>query len=585
VLPFLYLQEGNLMLSIVMQHTRGRSRVSFFLAPLIMLCEVFCDLQQPTLMSHIIDNGLAKGDMHYVLVQASWMLLFAVLGLAAGGLCGVLGSYASLNMGAALREHMLTISLNSRKAGGLAPDTLITRITNDVTQMQNLVMMITRGMVRSPMLMLGGIVMSVLVCPRLAPILLIALPILVIFMLVIVRRSLPLYTHMQQQVDGINRVMRENLQGVKTIKAFVLEPHQQQQFTQANAELTQSSQNAAMATVMLAPVIQLVLNLGVIVALAYGGSLAISKTISDGQIIAFVNYMIQITTAMIGTVNIITAFSRAITSAARVQDVLAESAEELAVGSSANAPQDSSLVFKHVTFTYAEGSAPVLEDVNFTLPDGQWLGIIGTTGSGKTTLVQLLTRAFDEYAGSITIGGRNVRQLDLAAVHSKVAVATQDALLFSGSVRSNLQYGVPGADTTVLDQASAAAAADEFLHGDYDGHVEQKAKNFSGGQRQRLNIARALVTARDILVLDDATSAVDQTTNAEIQHRLETTRAHRSTIIISQRVSNIMHCKQILVLENGRVTARGSHEQLIASSPFYARLVATQLGGDAHANA
>lgn len=488
-------------------------------------------------------------------------------------------------MGAALREDMLTISLNSRRAGGLPPDTLITRITNDVTQMQNLVMMMTRGMVRSPMLMFGGIVMSVLVCPRLAPILLVALPVLVIFMLVEVRRSLPLYTRMQQRVDGVNRVMRENLQGVKTIKAFVLEPHQHAQFTATNEELTVSSQNAAMATVLLAPVIQLVLNLGVIVALAYGGSLAISNTISDGQIIAFVNYMIQITTAMIGTVNIITAFSRAITSATRVQDVLDEAAGETQVGDAGMAPTSSGLAFQHVTFGYNAGSAPVLNDVSFSLPAGKWLGIIGATGSGKTTLVQLLTRAFDDYAGSITLGGQDVRQLDLAAVHSKVAVATQDSLLFSGTVRSNLQYGAPGASDVQLTTAAETAAASEFLHGDYDAVVQQRAKNFSGGQRQRLNIARALVPDRDILVLDDATSAVDQATNAQIQRQLEATRQGRSTIIISQRVSNIMACDQILVLEDGQITACGTHDELVASSPFYARLVATQLGGDDHADA
>ncbi|WP_125704698.1 ABC transporter ATP-binding protein [Lacticaseibacillus daqingensis] len=573
------------MFRIVMAHTHGRARWCFFLAPLVMLGEVFCDLQQPTLMANIIDHGLAKGDMAFVVHEAVWMLGFALLGLVAGASTGVLGSYASLAMGQQLREHMLAVALNSRKADGLAPATLITRITNDVTQMQNLVMMVTRGMVRSPMLMLGGIVMSVIVSPALAPILFVTLPALIIFMLVIVRRSLPKYLAMQQSVDDMNRVMRENLQGAKTIKSYVLEPHQRAQFTATNDTLLARSQAAAMATVTLAPVIQLVLNLGVVVALAYGGSLAIRSTISTGQIIAFVNYMIQITTAMIGTVNIITAFSRAITSAGRVQAVLVEAQGAVPMGSPANAPTGSAIQFDHVTFGYA-ASMPILNDISFTVPDGQWLGIIGTTGSGKTSLINLMTRAFDAYTGTIRIGGVDVQTLDLAAVHRKVKVATQDAQLFSGTVQTNLTYGAPAADAAALTEGAYVANADEFLAtlpAGMAAPVEQHGKNFSGGQRQRLNIARAVVPDADILVLDDATSAVDQTTNATIQRRLMQARANRTTVIISQRVANLMHAQEILVLQGGRITARGTHAELLRISPFYAQLVQTQLGGGRHA--
>ncbi len=312
------------LFKIIMQHAHGKSRLCFFLAPFVMLGEVFCDLQQPTLMSQIIDNGLGKGDMTYVINHMLLMLLFAILGLFFGVGAGTLGSYASLTMGKALRSRMLHIALADRSPHGLEPATMITRITNDVTQMQNLMMMVTRGLVRSPMLMLGGIVMSVIVCPNLAPILFVIIPILIVFLSFVVRRSIPLYTKMQQAVDTINRVMRENLQGAKTIKAYVLENHQFSQFKTENEQLRQKSQNAATATVILAPIIQLLLNLGVVVALGYGGNLAISHLISNGEIMAFVNYMIQITTAMVQTVNIITSFSRAVTSTTRVQAVLDE---------------------------------------------------------------------------------------------------------------------------------------------------------------------------------------------------------------------------------------------------------------------
>lgn len=551
-----------------------------------MLGEVLCDLQQPTLMSQIIDRGLAQHDLNYVVSHAALMLMFAILGLGFGAGSGTLGTYASLKMGEALRERLLRNALLNRKPGGLAPATLITRITNDVTQMQNLVMLVTRGMVRSPMLLLGGIVMSVIVCPDLSPILFVIMPILVIFLLVVVKRSVPLYTKMQQAVDGVNRSMRENLLGMKTIKAYVLENHQLTRFNTSNQNLKQASQKATLATVPLSPVIQLMLNLGVVFALGYGGQLAISHTISNGQIIAFVNYMIQITTAMIQTVNIITSFSRAITSSARVQAVLDEQPADETTQLTTTQPLDSSLQFTDVTFGY-EQSRPILNHLTLQVPDGQWLGIIGATGSGKSSMINLLTRSFDQYNGQIEIGGVDIQRLSLDTVHQQVAVALQDSLLFSGSVRGNLAYGVPNASTATLTTAAHVADADEFidqLPGKLDAPVEQLGKNFSGGQRQRLNLARAIAPDAPILVLDDATSAVDQVTNARIKQRLQQTRTGKTTLIISQRVTNVMDCQQIIVLTDGQISAKGTHDELMQRSTFYRDLVTTQLGGGQRAN-
>ncbi|WP_125588090.1 ABC transporter ATP-binding protein [Companilactobacillus jidongensis] len=575
------------MFKIIMQHIHGRAKLFFFMSPLIMMGEVFCDLQQPTLMSQIIDNGLAKNDLHYVINHALLMLMFAMLGLIFGATGGTLGSYASLKMGQQLRSHMLEISLIDRNPGGLEPATLITRITNDVTQMQTLVMMMTRGMVRSPMLLFGGIVMSIIICPDLAPILFVIMPILVIFLLIVVLKSIPKYTKMQQAIDTVNRIMRENLQGAKTIKSYVLENHQMNQFKDENNHLRQTSQNAAMATVILSPIIQLMLNLGVVVALGYGGSLAISKTISNGQIIAFVNYMIQITSAMIQTVNIITSFSRAITSSARVQAVLDEEPKKQVTTSSNDKPVDDSISFDDVTFGY-QTSEPILDKVTFNVPDGDWLGIIGATGSGKSSLIKLLTRSFDEYDGIIKIGGVDIQKMNLQDVHQKMTVALQDSLLFSGTVRSNLTYGNESATDEDLDVSSDIADASEFidkLPKRYDSVVEQTGKNFSGGQRQRLNIARSIVPNSDILVMDDATSAVDQETNARIKNRLEKYRKNKTTIIISQRVTNVMDCNQIIVLINGRISASGTHKELLKESTFYRQLVQTQLGGGINGHA
>ncbi|MFD1484872.1 ABC transporter ATP-binding protein [Lacticaseibacillus baoqingensis] len=571
------------MFTIIMTHTHGKARIAFFLAPAIMLGEVLCDLQQPTQMAQIIDHGLAQGDGHYVLMHASLMLGFALLGLMCGATCGTLGSYASLKMGEALRSEMLTIALTSRDPAGLAPATLITRITNDVTQMQNLVMMVTRGLVRSPLLLIGGIVMSTIVCPDLAPILFVIMPLLVVYLLVIVRRSLPLYTAMQQAVDRVNRSMRENLQGAKTIKSYVLEDHQLTSFNADNTHLQMTSQKAALATVTLAPVIQLLLNLGVVIALGYGGSLAIAKTISSGQIIAFVNYMIQITTAMIQTVNIITAFSRAITSAARVQAVLAENPP--AVSATGMPPVDAAIDFHQVSFGY-DAAEPILANINLHIDAGTTCGIVGPTGSGKSSLINLLTRSFDQYTGTITIGGVDIQQLSLPMVHQQLSVALQDSVLFSGTIASNLRFGDPQASAAQLSAAAHTAVADEFIEPlpkRFDAPVAQRGKNFSGGQRQRLNLARAFVPDHAIVILDDATSAVDQTTNAQIKSRLAQARHGQTTIIISQRVTNVIACDQIIVLDAGKITAQGTHEELLTRSPFYQQLVATQLGGGRYA--
>lgn len=572
------------MFTIIMHHTHGKARAAFFLAPLIMLGEVLCDLQQPTLMSQIIDSGLAQGDGHYVLTHAALMLMFALLGVMCGATCGTLGSYASLKMGESLRSQMLDIALISRDPAGLAPATLITRITNDVTQMQNLVMMVTRGMVRSPMLLLGGIVMSAIVCPDLAPILFIIMPILVVFLLFVVRRSIPKYLAMQQAVDRVNRSMRENLQGAKTIKSYVLEDHQLAQFNADNLNLQTTSQQAAMATVTLGPVIQLMLNLGVVTALAYGGSLAISSTISNGQIIAFVNYMIQITTAMIQTVNIITAFSRAITSATRVQAVLDETVK--VPQATPQVPVDNTIVFDHVTFGYDQAT-PILADINLTIPAGTTLGIVGPTGSGKSSLINLLTRTYDDYSGTITIGGVDIQKLSLEALHARIGVALQDSILFSGTIGANLRFAKADATLGELQTAADMAAASEFitpLAQQFDAPVEQRGKNFSGGQRQRLNLARAFTGDRPIVVLDDATSAVDQSTNAQIKAALANSRDHETTIIISQRVTNVMDCDHIIVIAAGQIQAAGTHDELMQHSQFYQDLVKTQLGGGRYAD-
>ena len=573
------------MLNIIWQHTHGWQRVCLFAAPLIMLGEVFSDLQQPTLMAHIVDTGLKNGGNNQVIVQTGiWMVFFAILGMFCGSGCNAFGSYASLKMGRALRNHLMDLSLKTRNGQEISTPTLITRITNDVIQMQNLVMTLTRSMIRAPFLLLGGIVMAAIVSPKIAWILFIVVPVLLIFMGSIIAYSVPLFTKMQRAIDHINLVMRENLLGIKTVKSYVLEKQQYDSFQTTNDQVKQASVNAQHSVIILSPIVTVVLNISVVAALWFGGRLHTQNLISDGQIIAFVNYMIQITNAMINTIDTVSSLSRAQTATIRIREILnlphdAPQSETVAL------PAANSIQFDHVSFAYPDAEN-VLTDINFNLKDGQKLGIIGTTGSGKTTLVDLLTRLYDVTAGSIMVGGININDLTLSQLRHKIAVAPQTSTLFSGTIASNLRYGSETATTTDLKRAAQTAAADEFISTREQGleaPVTQRGNNFSGGQKQRLNIARALVAKPDILILDDVTSAVDLATDARIQRALRQDRKGKTTVTIAQRISSIIDSDLILVLDQGRLVAQGTHAQLLQSSPFYQEVAQTQLGGGQHA--
>lgn len=389
---------------------------------------------------------------------------------------------------------------------------------------------------------------------------------------------------MQRAIDHINLVMRENLLGIKIVKSYVLEKQQYDSFQTTNEQVKQASINAQHSVIILSPIVTVVLNISVVAALWFGGRLHTQNLISDGQIIAFVNYMIQITNAMINTIDTVSSLSRAQTATIRIREILnlphdAPQSETVAL------PAANSIQFDHVSFAYPDAEN-VLTDINFNLKDGQKLGIIGTTGSGKTTLVDLLTRLYDVTTGSIKVGGININDLTLSQLRHKIAVAPKTSTLFSGTIASNLRYGSETATTTDLKRAAQTAAADEFISTREQGleaPVTQRGNNFSGGQKQRLNIARALVAKPDVLILDDVTSAVDLATDARIQRALRQDRKGKTTVTIAQRISSIIDSDLILVLDQGRLVAQGTHAQLLQSSPFYQEVAQTQLGGGQHA--
>ena len=543
------------------------------------------DLQQPTLMSHIVDYGVAKGDLAYVLSTGLRMIIYAVIGLAGGAGCSVLAVYASVNMGGEMRRNLFARiqTLSFAELDELKTASLITRMTNDVMQVQTMFMMMLRMMVRSPLLCIGGIIMALMLSPKLAIVLCVVLPVLVVFTMIVITKTVPMFTRLQSHIDRINTVMRENLLGVRVVKAFTMESRQYDRFTKVNNELTDTGIRAQSATFLLMPIVTLLMNLSVVAILWYGGNLESAGKLEAGKIMAFVNYMIQITNSLVNLVNTIINFSRAQASVKRIEGVFA-ARPSITEPEKPLVPEGYDIEFSHVSFRYGSGDY-VLKDISFTLKHGQKVGIIGTTGCGKSTLVSLIPRLYDVNEGSICIGGVDVRDIPVALLRKKVGVVLQESLLFSGSVGENLRYGNPDAADETVHAAAAVSEAEEFiarLPDQLETHVEQRGRNFSGGQKQRLSIARTLLQRPEILILDDSTSAVDLATEAKMQASIRTSMAGSTIILIAQRISTVMDCDLILVLnESGRLAAAGDHRQLMVSSELYHAIAVSQLGEEA----
>jgi ATP-binding cassette subfamily B protein len=552
-----------------------------------MIIEVFSDLQQPTLMARIVDVGVAAGNLSYVLHTGLIMIFFALLGAVGGMGCSVLANYAALKLGGNLRKEMMRKiqNLSTAEIDKLETSSLITRMTNDITQMQNMVLVFTRGMVRSPLLCLGGIAMSFIICPKLAMIICISVPILAIVTIYVIARTVPMFTRVQNCIDGMNNVMRENLLGIRVIKSFTLEEQQFTRFTAANEKLARENVDAQCFIFILAPIMTLLMNLSIVAVLWFGGNMQIAGTLQPGKIIAFVNYMIMIAHSLVFMVGMITSFSRADASSTRILEVL-DIQPSVIDTPQPQTPLNNDITFDKVSFRYNTGDY-VLRDISFKLPEGQKIGVIGSTGCGKSTIASLLVRFYDVTQGSIKIGGTDIREIPLNILRKKVGVVLQESLLFSGTVEENLRYGNPLAETNLLNAAIEKAQAKEFLDKMPRGlasTVEQRGKNFSGGQKQRLSIARSLLHDPDILILDDSTSALDLATDARLQSALRHCRQGKTTILIAQRVASLMDCDTILVMENGKLNAAGTHASLLQSCPLYRSIAVSQLGEEVLSN-
>ena len=573
------------MLKLIKDNLKGSALAWAIVAPLMMFLEVAMDLQQPALMSRIIDVGVANGDLHYVLHTGALMIAMAIAGFLGGALCSIFSARAAVTMSGEMRHSLFrTIqSLSFAEIDAFKTSSLVTRVTNDVMQMQHMLLMMLRIMVRSPLIFIGCVAMSFMLSPSLAVVFAVIIPLVVASVAIVFSRATPLFSAAQTSLDRMNTIMRENLLGARVVKAFTMESHEEARFADSNADLTERSINAQRLVFILLPIVTLIMNLGVVFVLWTGGREVMRGGIEIGKVMAFINYLVQISGSLMMAIMLVVNISRAQASATRINEVLAATP-------SITEPQisrhmaDFSVEFRHVGFAYPGSGANALTDVSFSVGQGKTVGIIGATGSGKTTLAMLIPRLYDATEGQMLVGGVDVRSLSLAELRERIGMVMQETALFAGTVESNLRFGSQNASIQDLDDACADAQSIDFLKGpgvDYGLAVEQRGRNFSGGQKQRFSIARTLLHDPGILILDDSTSAVDLTTESNLRSAITARMRGKTVFVIAQRISAVMNSDVIIVLDSGKVAALGSHRELLATSDIYRSIVASQLGEEA----
>ena len=555
------------------------------LAPLLMTLEVAMNLMQPRLIQTIVDQGIAQLNLHLILQTGLLMVVLTVIGALGGMSNGIFAEMTVQGFSADLRQFLFR-KVQTFSFGNLDElDTgqLITRLTNDVTQVQEAILMILRMLVRAPLLLIGSLIMAIVTSPQLAFLPLVLMPIELVAVLWVINRATPLYTIVQDRLDSLNEVMQENLAGVRVVKAFVRAAHEESRFRGANENLTNQSIKAARTVAAMPSFMMMTMNIGIVSVLWFGGKQVMLGNMHIGQIIAFVNYLMTTLFSLMMVSQMVIQLARAQASAKRIQEVIdREPAVQDKSGARRDLPTQGRVAFENVAFSYnGDGCDPVLKGVSFSAEPGQVVALLGTTGAGKSSLVNLIPRFYDTTAGRVTVDGVDVRDLDQEALRRKVGIALQETVLFSGTIGDNIRYGKPDASQEEVVAAAKAAQAHEFILGlpeGYSTQVGQRGGNLSGGQKQRIAIARALLIQPAILILDDSTSAVDVETEARIQEALDELMQHSTAFVIAQRISTVLTADKILVLDDGQIVAEGTHRQLLASSPIYREIYDSQLG-------
>jgi ATP-binding cassette subfamily B protein len=561
------------------------------LAPLLMLLEVAMDLMQPRMVQRIVDQGIAQSDMPLIVQTGLLMVGLALVGAVGGGTNGICAAKAVQAFGADLRETLFrkvqALSFGNLDHLGTGP--LVTRLTNDVTQVQEAIMIMLRILVRAPLLMVGSLIMAIVTSPQLAFLPLALMAVVLAIVAWIIGRATPMFALVQQKLDALNSMIQENLAGMRVVKAFVRAEHEKARFGAGNDSLMEQTIRVTRTIALSGPLLMVTMNLGVVGALWFGSIQVRQGNMQVGQIIAFANYLATTLFSLMMVSSLVVMVARAEASAARIAEVLES---ELEVHDRPGARQafapEGRVAFEQVTFSYGNESEPVLRDVTFVAQPGQTVALLGTTGAGKSSLVHLIPRFYDVSAGRVTIDGVDVRDVAQETLRRRIGIALQETVLFSGTIRDNIRYGRSEASDDEVVAAAKAAQAHDFvisLPMGYDTMVGQRGVNLSGGQKQRIAIARALLVQPAVLILDDSTSAVDFETEAQLQaalqeliHQRTASRAPCTSFVVAQRISTVLSADKILVLDGGRIVAEGTHSELLAASPVYREICESQLG-------
>ncbi|SOC09550.1 ATP-binding cassette subfamily B protein [Ureibacillus xyleni] len=552
------------------------------LAPSMMILEVVMDLVQPTILQKIIDNGIANGDEKYIMSMFALMILAAFLGLIGGIGCSTYATKTAVNFATDIRQELYeTITrFSERNKDHFTLGKLITNLTMDVETLQRAIIMLLKVFVRGPLMFIGAIIFVYITARELFSVLLYVVPLLAISVIVLTQLTGKFFRKVQEAVDIMNTKVQENLAGIRVIKAFNRKTYQMKQFLEVNGLLTKRNITAEQVVAVLMPLTALIVNMGLVYALWIGAIKVDNNTLEVGVILAFINYLMMIMNGLMSSSNVLIQIARAIPSAERIVTVLEEPNDILNPAEPMKTKLRGEVEFKNVSFSYTKQGEPVLKNISFQAKAGETIGIIGMTGSGKSTMMKLLPRIFDVDEGEVLIDRQPIQNYDLQILRQSIGYAPQKAALFSMSIEENLKYGKSDANVNEINVALEASCAAEFVEklSEQEQHVlTQGATNLSGGQKQRLAMARSFIRKPAILILDDTTSAVDAISEKKIQQAITTNFPNSTKFIVSSKVSSIKNADQILVIDDGHLIASGTHDDLLKSCEHYKEIVETQV--------
>lgn len=556
-------------------------RLQLTIGPFFKLSEAVLELLIPTLMALLIDNGVNAGNKDYIIKMGIVMLVIATFGVMFAYICQYSASVASQGFGTDVRNAMFKKieTLSFTQLDKFGTPSLINRITGDVNQLQSAVAMLIRLVIRAPFLCVGGLIMAMMIDLKLSIIFMIVIPLFILVLFLVMFKAVPLYKSVQKKLDSLTLVLRENLSGVRVIRAFAGGHREKERFNDKNKDYADTAIRVGKIAALMNPLTSIIMNLAAIAVIYFGGIRVNTGNLSQGEVIAFINYITQILNAMIIVANLVILYTKAYASALRVSEVLAAE-PAIKYGTAAAADKsDNAVEFKNVSLTYCTSKIPAVDNINLAVKKGETLGIIGGTGSGKTTLISLIPRFYDATRGEVLINGVSIADYSEEALRSLVAVVQQRAALFSGTIADNMRMAKADATTEEMREAADIAQATEFIDRLEDGfetHVSQGGNNLSGGQKQRLTIARALIKKSPILILDDSASALDYATDAALRRAIRESTDNQTVIIVSQRVNSVKDADRIAVMDDGEIVGIGTHKELVRNCEIYREICSSQ---------